>query len=267
MLRIRLLIAVPFICYFLAACGWPSQNLSAYTTHVLDQIQVNMGMNDSAADQVSSEEALVTLTSIQVHGAAILSDAELQACVEQFVGVPLRYEQMFEVVMTLESYYRKHNYLARVMLPTQDLSQGVLQLEVMESVVTLAEVDKKLEEIPDTRPQVEALLEVHKLATHTKVQQEPGESDVELLLSMYQSRSSTDDVTDSSNDLMSFLETYRPPEKSIARHDIENMQIASTDDISTNLTSNSRSVSPMWHEAWPRRRRQMPAPFSQTSVN
>lgn len=194
----RQLIAIPILCFFFVAHGLSSEELLTpspghETRAVLDLeeiIRAELALRQGdQVEQVSSANQAVNLKAIRIHGANILSSVELEAAVSKYVGIVMTYEQLYEVAMTVETYYREHNYLARVVLPTQNLNDGVLQLEVMESVVTLAEVNQALNEMPNTRDQIDALNQPHPSQEALTTNSTHGEADVELLLGMYQSRS------------------------------------------------------------------------------
>ena len=117
---------------------------------------------DKMVEQQEVEEAakaLITLKNIQFTGVTILGDVELKGIVEPFVNTPMTYEQMLEIGMVVESYYRKNNYLARAILPPQDLTDGVLTVDVIESVFSKVEVEQELEDLPNTQAHVEAIIE------------------------------------------------------------------------------------------------------------
>lgn len=205
MSRLRLLIVVPFFCYFLAAYGWPIQALSASTNITLVQLRDTLSDAGSDSETLVNETSQITLRAIQIQGASILSNTELEASVSQYVGVAMSYEQMFEVAMVVESHYRQQNHLARVILPPQDLSKCVLILEVIESVVTVTEVEQILEELPNTRTHVEALLGSQQSQGEPQLPRATVNADVTVLLSLYQNRASNDETkADLSEGLSSF---------------------------------------------------------------
>ncbi|MBU3648563.1 MAG: ShlB/FhaC/HecB family hemolysin secretion/activation protein, partial [Limnohabitans sp.] len=114
-------------------------------------------MEEKEAEQAAQER--ITLKSIKFQGVTILGDMELKGIVDPFIGVPMSYEQMLEIGMTIETYYRQNNYLARVILPPQDLTDGVLLVDVIESVFSKVEVEKELEDLPNTQAHVAALIQ------------------------------------------------------------------------------------------------------------
>lgn len=118
-------------------------------------------MDKMLADKEAEEgaKALITLKDIQFQGVSILGDMELKGIVEVYLNTPMTYEQMLEIGMTVEAYYRKNNYLARAILPPQDLTQGVLVIDVIESVFSKIEIEQELADLPNTQVHVTALIE------------------------------------------------------------------------------------------------------------
>ena len=114
-------------------------------------------LENQEVEQAAKE--LITLKSIKFQGVTILGDMELKGIVEPFTNTPMTYEQMLEIGMVVEQYYRKNNYLARAILPPQDLSEGVLTVDVIESVFSKVEIEQELEDLPNTQVHVSAIIE------------------------------------------------------------------------------------------------------------
>ena len=124
------------------------------------------GLVDAAMDKMLEQKeveeaakALITLKHIQFEGVTILGDMELRGIVEPFLNTPMTYEQMLEIGMVVEQYYRKNNYLARAVLPPQDLTDGLLTVDVIESVFSKVEIEQELADLPNTQAHVEAIIE------------------------------------------------------------------------------------------------------------
>jgi hemolysin activation/secretion protein len=255
MSRTRLLTAIAFICLFFGWLELYEQPIPQTAGDVLRQIEektslpvvdaveavtgsavpkpnihagsgknIQQIMQEELAERKAIEEAqaegklVVTLSQINFQGVSILGDLELKEAVAKYLNVPMNYEQMLEIGMTVESYYRQHNYLARVILPPQDLSSGVLQLDVIESVVSKVEVEQKLEELPNTQAHVLALIaaqqaqgeylntksverglalanDVPGVSVQASLKEGDKAGDTEVLLKMYQTRSMDSDIT------------------------------------------------------------------------
>jgi hemolysin activation/secretion protein len=124
-----------------------------------DVVQAAMDkvMESQEIEQAAKE--LITLKNIKFQGVTILGDMELRGLMEPFLNTPMSYEQMLEVGMVVEAYYRQNNYLARAILPPQDLTEGVLVVDVIESVFSKVEIEQELDDLPNTQAHVAALIE------------------------------------------------------------------------------------------------------------
>ena len=114
-------------------------------------------LEQKEVEQAAKE--LITLKNIQFQGVTILGDMELKGIVEPYINTPMTYEQMLEIGMVVETYYRQNNYLARAILPPQDLTDGVLTIDVIESVFSKVEIEQELEDLPNTQQHVAAIIE------------------------------------------------------------------------------------------------------------
>lgn len=176
---------------------------------------------DKMVEQQEVEEAakaLMTLKNIKFTGVTILGDMELRGIVEPFLNTPMTYEQMLEIGMVVEQYYRKNNYLARAILPPQDLTDGLLTVDVIESVFSKVEVEKELEDLPNTQAHVEAIIEAQQktgtplntqsldralalandlpgLSVQGSLRQDREAGETELLLKLYQGRTRQAELT------------------------------------------------------------------------
>ncbi len=132
---------------------------SAKTGKKRDVVQAAMDKVIEAQEVEEAAKALITLKNIQFQGVTILGDMELRGLMEPFINTPMSYEQMLEIGMVVEQYYRQNNYLARAILPPQDLTEGVLTVEVIESVFSKIEVEQELDDLPNTQAHVTAIIE------------------------------------------------------------------------------------------------------------
>jgi len=195
-----------------------TQWAEAMTGKTFAKPQQPRGLVDAAMDKMLEQQeveeaakALITLKSIQFQGVTILGDMELKGIVEPYLNTPMSYEQMLEIGMVVEQYYRQNNYLARAILPPQDLTDGVLTVDVIESVFSKVEIEHELEDLPNTQAHVAAIIQAQQptgeplntksldraLALANDIPgmsaqgslrqgQQPGET--ELLLQLYQGR-------------------------------------------------------------------------------
>jgi len=124
-----------------------------------DVVRAAMDKVIESQEVEQAAKELITLKHVKFQGVTILGDMELRGLMEPFLNTPMSYEQMLEIGMVVESYYRQNNYLARAILPPQDLTEGVLLVDVIESVFSKVEIEQELEELPNTQAHVTALIE------------------------------------------------------------------------------------------------------------
>ena len=197
----------------------------AVTGQTFAKPQQPRGLVDAAMDKMLEQKEveqaakeLITLKNIQFTGVTILGDMELKGIVEPFVNTPMTYEQMLEIGMVVESYYRKNNYLARAILPPQDLTDGVLTVDVIESVFSKVEVEQELQDLPNTQAHVEAIIQAQQptgellntqkldralalandipgMSAQGSLRQGRDAGETELLLKLYQGRTRQAELT------------------------------------------------------------------------
>ena len=197
----------------------------AVTGQTFAKPQQPRGLVDAAMDKMLEQKEveqaakeLITLKNIQFTGVTILGDMELKGIVEPFINTPMTYEQMLEIGMVVEQYYRKNNYLARAILPPQDLTDGVLTVDVIESVFSKVEVEQELQDLPNTQAHVEAIIQAQQptgellntqkldralalandipgMSAQGSLRQGRDAGETELLLKLYQGRTRQAELT------------------------------------------------------------------------
>ena len=115
-----------------------------------------------AEKPAAAEEPLtIVLKEIRFKGVKSFSNDSIQTMVAKFIGIPLRYDDLLDVATTIENFYKQNNYLARVTLAQQDVTEGVLTLDVMESILSKVKVEQPIQSLPSTQDLVLALLKRH----------------------------------------------------------------------------------------------------------
>jgi len=109
--------------------------------------------------EAAEPPASIVLKEIRFRGVKSFSNDSMNAMVAKFIGIPLQYDDLLDVAYAVENFYKKNNYLARVMLTQQDITEGVLTLDVMESVLSKVKVEQQLAVLPSTKDHVLALIE------------------------------------------------------------------------------------------------------------
>lgn len=74
----------------------------------------------------------VLVKSFHIQGALLIPQSELVAYLNPFVGKELSFAQLRSVAARLSDYYFQKGYLARVVLPEQDIKDGIVTLQVIE---------------------------------------------------------------------------------------------------------------------------------------
>lgn len=74
----------------------------------------------------------ILVKGFRIEGAVLISEAELVAQLKDAVGKELSFQQLQGTTFVLIAYYAEKGYLARVILPEQDIKDGIVTLQVIE---------------------------------------------------------------------------------------------------------------------------------------
>lgn len=110
-----------------------------------EEIEVSNQASKPAAQEMTSPSLI--LKKIQFNGVKTFSPESMQALVAKFIGTPLQMDNLPEIAVVVEDFYRVNNYVARVIMSQQDLDKGLLVLDVMESSLSKEKVDQQLSEL------------------------------------------------------------------------------------------------------------------------
>lgn len=86
----------------------------------------------SEAAEATSGAPTVWINAVQFRGNTLLGDADLESLLAGSLGKDLNFRQMQGLARQIREAYQEAGYLARVVLPEQDLAGGVLILQVEE---------------------------------------------------------------------------------------------------------------------------------------
>lgn len=128
------------------------QLVSKFKRRQLQQMTpiANQANVPSKEDQAFKVDPLL-LKEIRFKGVKAFSSESLQALVAKFVGIPLAIEDLPDIAVAVENFYKQNNYVARVILTQQELTNGILTLDVMESALSKDKVDTQLSELSNHR--------------------------------------------------------------------------------------------------------------------
>ncbi|MHB1300876.1 MAG: POTRA domain-containing protein [Burkholderiales bacterium] len=74
----------------------------------------------------------ILVKGFRIKGAHLIPEAELAAQLQGAIGKELSFRQLRAVTSILVAYYAQKGYLARVILPEQDIKDGIVTLQVVE---------------------------------------------------------------------------------------------------------------------------------------
>ncbi|MBU0752942.1 MAG: hypothetical protein KJ787_03865 [Gammaproteobacteria bacterium] len=99
----------------------------------------------------------VLVKGFRIQGALLISEAELVAQLQDVVGKELSFRQLQGTASHLIAYYAQKGYLARVVLPPQDVKDGIVVLQVVEGKRGSLRIDRQGERLDSAR--VERLID------------------------------------------------------------------------------------------------------------
>jgi hemolysin activation/secretion protein len=85
-------------------------------------------------------EAGVVIREIGLRGVSIQTSSGLNSLLKPYIGAPMAMESLDQLTQTIHAWYRTQGWLARAALPSQDLSDGRVLVEVVESIFGGAEI-------------------------------------------------------------------------------------------------------------------------------
>lgn len=81
----------------------------------------------------SPEKAIITVKAFKFSGNEWVSKEQLESVVEPYLNRPLKFSQLREATAAVSSFYRASNWLARASLPKQDITDGIITIQIIEA--------------------------------------------------------------------------------------------------------------------------------------
>jgi len=101
----------------------------------LEQMQRNAQRRESFPPAMRlTDSTVVTPKSIKFSGAKLLTNDQLQAVAQPYVGRELNAHELEHLTEAIAQIYRRDGWLVRVYIPQQDLSQSELNIQIIESM-------------------------------------------------------------------------------------------------------------------------------------
>ncbi|HEY6095501.1 MAG TPA: ShlB/FhaC/HecB family hemolysin secretion/activation protein [Gallionellaceae bacterium] len=104
-----------------------------------------------AAPTVQGPKVLVK--GFRIKGAVLIPESELVAQLQPAIGKELTLDQLRATAMLLTAYYAEKGYLARAILPPQDIKDGIVEIQVIEGKRGNLNLNKEGERINAARAQ------------------------------------------------------------------------------------------------------------------
>lgn len=93
----------------------------------------------------------VLVKGFRITGATLIPEADLQAQIQGAIGLELTLGQLQAIALQLTGYYVQQGYLARVLLPPQEISDGIVDIQVVEGKRGSINIDNQSERIDSAR--------------------------------------------------------------------------------------------------------------------
>ena len=84
-------------------------------------------------------------------GNSKVSSGELQPLVADFIGKPITFDDLKRVTDAIAEYYREKGWLARAILPQQDITEGTVTIRIVEAKLGGLKIDNQSKRVSDAR--------------------------------------------------------------------------------------------------------------------
>jgi len=84
-------------------------------------------------------------------GNSKVSNAELEPLVADFIGKPITFDDLKRVTDAIAEYYREKGWLARAILPQQDITEGTVTIRIVEAKLGGLKIDNQSKRVSDAR--------------------------------------------------------------------------------------------------------------------
>ncbi|HWK50242.1 MAG TPA: POTRA domain-containing protein [Steroidobacter sp.] len=121
-----------------------------------DSASIDVPEAPAAQPPAGSERVAFKLTAVNVAGATLLTQEELQRHYADKIGRTVSVAEMFQVAAAIENEYRSRGYvISRALLPEQQIERGVVRIVVVEGFISDIQFSN---DVGAARAQIEALL-------------------------------------------------------------------------------------------------------------
>ena len=95
-----------------------------------DEVEVNI---DLGQQKLADNKIKVKVKKLQINGNTVFSTQKLMEQVEHLITPQMTFNDMLTVSQAITDYYRAHGYMTTIAyLPTQNITEGIVRIDVME---------------------------------------------------------------------------------------------------------------------------------------
>lgn len=92
----------------------------------------------------NGSDVQISVQKIEITGNSRFSEAQLHRLVADAEGTQLNLQQLWQVTQRITAYYQQHGYeYSRAYLPQQNLSQGIVKINVLEAYYDKSQIDNQ----------------------------------------------------------------------------------------------------------------------------
>lgn len=93
------------------------------------------------AQQLQKSDLRVTIKAFKFVGNTLIGEPELQAALAPWVGKEAGYSDLQEALNAVSETYRRHGWFARPQLPVQDVTEGIITINIIEGKLGAVHID------------------------------------------------------------------------------------------------------------------------------
>ena len=146
---VAMLAASPLHLVYAAALPNPQIEALPQAGQILQQIERDAIIQqlpvqpviEEAAPQPEDQGPKVVVKQFKFEGNQVISSAELEDALESLTGQPISITQLKGAADLIADYYREKGFLATATLPEQDITEGIVIINIVEAIFGDAKVD------------------------------------------------------------------------------------------------------------------------------
>lgn len=128
-----------------------AQILKQVETPIIPEQAVKPRQEITVAEPSATDGAKIAVAGFTFEGNALFPAAVLGQPLQRFVGQKLTLAELNYAADLIGKYYQEHGYFARVVLPQQDVLDGFVRIQIVESRLDRVEIDPSASSANDER--------------------------------------------------------------------------------------------------------------------